>query len=251
MAVSTLALDYIIVSLFIEAYELMKLRTRVDLNQTSVSHTSENTCYTSYTLASSKTTTQVMRARIYIITTLAILVSFTGSVLAQTAYTLKSATANVQGTSSLHDWESAITQLTWKGNLTADAQKVTAVKEAEVVIKVASIQSTKGKMMDNKTWEAFNYEKYPTIQFKLTTATVNAGTIEAKGNLTMAGVAKPIVLITKSKVLPTGEIQLTTSYKIKMTDYKMEPPTAMMGTIKVGDEVTVNFTLNLVAAKNL
>ena len=57
----------------------------------------------------------------------------------------------------------------------------------------------------------------------------------------MAGATRPIELQAKYKVLPSGELQVTVSKALKMTDFKMEPPTAMMGTIKVGDEVTVNF----------
>jgi hypothetical protein len=49
----------------------------------------------------------------------------------------------------------------------------------------------------------------------------------------------------KYKILPNGELQLTVSKKLKMTDFKMEPPTAMMGTIKVGDEVTVIFDVTV------
>lgn len=190
-----------------------------------------------------------MRTRNLILTTLGVLVFVAGAAWAQTPYSLKSAKASVKGTSSLHDWESAIKVVTWKGTLIADAQNVTEVKTADVVIKVVDIQSTKGKTMDNKTWEAFKYEKNPTIAFKLTSASVTAGTVQAKGNLTMAGVTKPITLAVKSKVLANGEIQLTTSYTFKMTEFKMEPPTAMMGTIKVGDEVTVLFDLTLTRSK--
>lgn len=190
-----------------------------------------------------------MRTRNLILATLGILVFVAGTALAQTPYILKSAKASVKGTSSLHDWESTIKVVAWKGTLNADAQNVTEVKTADVVIKVVDIQSTKGKTMDNKTWEAFKYEKNPTITFKLTSATVTAGTIQAKGNLTMAGATKPITLTVKSKVLANGEIQLTTTYTFKMTEYKMEPPTAMMGTIKVGDEVTVLFDLTLARSK--
>jgi hypothetical protein len=34
-----------------------------------------------------------------------------------------------------------------------------------------------------------------------------------------------------------------------MKDYKMDPPTAVMGTIKVGPEVTVNFDLTVTPSK--
>jgi polyisoprenoid-binding protein YceI len=112
-----------------------------------------------------------------------------------------------------------------------------------VKIPVESIKSTKGKMMDSKTYDAFNYEKYPFIIYTLTSAKINqnSGVIEAKGNLSMAGTSRPIDIQVKYKMLPNGDLQLTLSKKLKMTEFKMEPPTAMMGTIKVGDEVTVSF----------
>jgi hypothetical protein len=53
----------------------------------------------------------------------------------------------------------------------------------------------------------------------------------------------------KYKILPNGDLQFSASKKIKMTEYKMEPPTAMMGTIKVGDEVTVNFDITVTPNK--
>lgn len=37
--------------------------------------------------------------------------------------------------------------------------------------------------------------------------------------------------------------------KLNMRDYKMEPPTAMMGTIKVGEEVTIDFDLTITSTK--
>ena len=58
----------------------------------------------------------------------------------------------------------------------------------------------------------------------------------------MAGANQPIDLQqVKYKVLAGGDVQITFSKTFKMSQWKMEPPTAMMGTIKVGDEVTVNF----------
>ena len=40
-----------------------------------------------------------------------------------------------------------------------------------------------------------------------------------------------------------GNIQIAGKHKITLQDYNMEPPTAMFGTIVVGDDVTVNFDL--------
>jgi polyisoprenoid-binding protein YceI len=150
----------------------------------------------------------------------------------------------VQGSSTIHDWESQITKAEVKGQFKVEDFKLLEAKNVEVKIPVESIKSTKGKMMDGKTYDAFKYEKFPFIIYTLTSAKINDnGTIDAKGNLTMAGVTKPMDLQAKYKVLANGELQLTLSRKFKMTDFKMETPTAMMGSIKVGDEVTVNFDL--------
>jgi polyisoprenoid-binding protein YceI len=153
----------------------------------------------------------------------------------------------VQGSSSLHDWESQITKAEWKGVFQVENLALVDVKNVEVKIPVESIKSTKGKIMDSKTYDAFNFEKYPFIIYSLTSAKINqtAGTIDAKGTLSMGGATRPIELQAKYKVLPSGELQLTLSKTLKMTEFKMEPPTAMMGTIKVGDEVTVNFDITV------
>ena len=106
--------------------------------------------------------------------------------------------------------------------------------------------------MDNKTWEAFNYEKNPTITFTLTEKTINATkhSLVANGNLTMAGVTKPVELHLIYKVLPGGELQISGSHALVMSDFNMVPPTAMMGTIKVGDEVVVDFEITLTNTNN-
>lgn len=164
-------------------------------------------------------------------------------------YVLKTSKSNIQGTSSLHDWESTISQLTYKGAFTVEGAVVKSIKSAEVTIPVVAIKSTKGKIMDNKTYDAFLYEKNPNITFLLTSAQLrpegSGSAVDASGYLTMAGNMKAIKLTGLVKVLTNGDIQLTLSKKLKMTEFKMEQPTAMMGTITVGDEVTINFDLTL------
>lgn len=171
------------------------------------------------------------------------------SVQAQTPYSLKVNKMTVDGTSSLHDWTSEVTKVEWSGNFLITDNKIKEVKHVQVKIPVTSIKSTKGKMMDGKTYDAFVYEKNPTIAYKLNTVKVTDGNLKANGTLTMAGTTKPIELTVKGKVLANGDIHITGSQKLNMRDYKMEPPTAMMGTIKVGEEVTVNFDLTLTPTK--
>jgi polyisoprenoid-binding protein YceI len=183
--------------------------------------------------------------RVLLITVWAIALQF-NTVEAQ-VFSVKSYKLTVSGTSSLHDWESTVDNLEVKGAFTADKGALTDVRDVVVKIPVKAIKSTKGKIMDNKTWEAFDYEKNPTITFVLTSKTINASknTLTVSGKLSMAGVTHNIDLDLAYKLLPGGNLQVTGSRRLTMSDYKMEPPTAMMGAIKVGDEIVVTFDLTL------
>lgn len=167
-------------------------------------------------------------------------------------FSVKSYKISVKGTSSLHDWESTIDNLEAKGTFTITDKALSDIRDVVVKIPVKAIKSTKGKMMDNKTWEAFNYEKNPVIAFALTDKKINAAKniVVANGRLTMAGVTKSVELRLIYKVLPGGELHISGTHSLLMSDFKMEPPTAMMGTIKVGDEVVVNLEIILQNANN-
>jgi polyisoprenoid-binding protein YceI len=172
---------------------------------------------------------------------------------AQSAYKNKAQKMSVTGSSTLHEWESDVSSVTCKGMFTVAGNQLSEIKNVQVTIPVTSIKSTKGKTMDNKTYEAFDSEKNPNIQYRLTSAKLSGAgpeyTVIASGNLTMAGTTKPVELNTKAKVLGNGDVQITGAHKINMKDFNMVPPTAMMGTIKVGEEVTVNFDLTLTPDK--
>jgi hypothetical protein len=42
----------------------------------------------------------------------------------------------------------------------------------------------------------------------------------------------------------TGQLAFEGSQTIKMTDYGITPPTALFGTLKTGDEITITFKTN-------
>ncbi len=185
------------------------------------------------------------------------LLLFTALLLTGTSFTpagrnfsLKSVKASVQGTSTLHEWKSDITKIEFKGSLHEEGNALKTIEDVEVKIPVVSIKSTEGKKMDNKTYEAFKSEKNPFIIYTFNSAQVKEDanhivTIETSGNLTMAGVTQTVSLNATGTVLENGDLHLSVSKKLKMTDFKMVPPTMFMGTIKVGDKITVNFDLIL------
>ena len=165
-------------------------------------------------------------------------------------FSFKLLKANVQGTSTLHDWESQITKIDAKGAFQINDKSITAIQNAEIKISVKGIISKEGKKMDDKTYEAFNSEVNPYITYTFNNAEIKinankAVSIETTGKLSMAGSSQQVLLIATGNQLPNGDLKLTVSKKIKMTDFNMEPPVMFLGTIKVGDEITVNFDFEL------
>lgn len=164
---------------------------------------------------------------------------------AQKPYSLKAFAVSVNGTSTLHEWTSEVTKCDWSGQLTVDGGKLKEVKNVTVSFPVESIKSTKGGTMDKKTYEAFQSDKNPNITYKLTSATITGNKITANGTLTMAGATKNVVLLLESTVAANGDVSIEGSHKLNMKDFKMIPPKAVMGTIKVGPEVTILIELTL------
>ena len=175
-----------------------------------------------------------------------ILVGSTSPVNAQTLkINAQSSTMTILGTTNVHNFQSKVTQMS--GDLVISGKKVQSLK---VDVPVKSIKSNE-KLMDTKTYEAFNAEKNPTITFQLIDAVIQKATAEdidvvLTGNLTMAGVTKKVSFNTTGKALKAGTFQFTGSVALKMTDFKMKPPTAMLGMMKVGDAITLKFSIVLV-----
>jgi hypothetical protein len=60
----------------------------------------------------------------------------------------------------------------------------------------------------------------------------------------MAGETRKISFKTVCKTTKTGDYQLKGNVPLKMTDFKIKPPTAMLGAMKTGDAVTVKFDVS-------
>jgi polyisoprenoid-binding protein YceI len=166
------------------------------------------------------------------------------------SFSLKSPKGVIEGSSNLHDWKIDVTKMECKGSFQSVDNVVKAVKNVEVKIPVLELKSEKGKTMDQKTYEAFNSDKHPHITFAFSSADVKtdasgAVTIAASGSLSMAGKTKTVPVTAKGKTLANGDLQLSIIQKLKMSEFDMKSPTALMGTIKVGDEVTVRFDIVL------
>lgn len=166
-------------------------------------------------------------------------------------YITKSNKSTVSGTSSLHEWTSEIREVKFSGDLTITNNVLEGIQNVTVEVPVSSIVSSKGSIMDGKTYDALKSKAHPTITFKLTkvNSITPAGTdytANITGNLTIAGVTKPVTMEAKLKVGTGVEVNL--SYALKMTTFGITPPVALLGTLKTGDEVKLKFNLTLAKA---
>ena len=153
-------------------------------------------------------------------------------------------TVLIKGTSTLHDWESTVEKT--DAELTVNNLNDVNIETLNVKVEVLSIKSGK-KLMDKLTYKALKAKEYSTITFvfkKGEIITQDASFIDIKliGDLYIAGVTKNVTVLTK--INKNGDhIFLTGSHELKMTDFGIEPPKVLLGTIKTGNLITIEFSL--------
>lgn len=151
----------------------------------------------------------------------------------------------VSGTSTLHDWHEEAEA--FSGTIELGDLENLQISKLSVSIEAESLKSGKSAM-DKNTYKALNTKKYKNITFELSEVTnINKNdavtyTLDGKGVLTITGVSKTVdVRLVLSK--ENQGINLTGSKTIKMSDFGIDPPKALFGTITTGDEVTIKFNM--------
>ena len=154
----------------------------------------------------------------------------------------------VSGTSSLHDWDVQAESFT--GEIVFEDLQNTVIKGITINVIAESLKSGK-KGMDKNTYKALKTNVHKNITYQLlgveSIENIEGSTykVKCKGNLTLAGVTKPI-FIDFLLVVDDGMCTVTGSCSMKMTSFGVEPPKALLGTIKTGDEVTIKFNTSFV-----
>lgn len=156
-------------------------------------------------------------------------------------------TVTIHGTSSLHEWEMKGTAIGGAIETDPELWKNAGEKPAAVTVSipVASVRSEHDRM-DRIMRDALKASANPNIRYEMLTASLvstkgDAFIVRSNGKLTIAGVTRDVLL--DVTVQRTGEHRYVLSGEapIRMTDYGIKPPVAMMGTLKTGDDVKVAF----------
>lgn len=146
----------------------------------------------------------------------------------------------VTGTSTIHDWHCNVVKPT--GQITADVTSgLKGVAATKVTVPVSAIDCD-SKKMNGKVEDALNDgNKTPNISFVLSKATVSGSTVSVTGDLTIAGSTRSVQFDVTGAPSADNTMTFTGSVPVLMSDHGVDPPTAMLGTLKTGDEVVVHF----------
>lgn len=158
-----------------------------------------------------------------------------------------SSSMTILGTSTMHDWEMEAKNM--KGAMDVDlySDKL-EINSLSLSVPVESLKSGKSAM-DKNAYEALKYKKHDDITYELTQV-VKSNKISdsqykltTKGKLTIAGETKTMT-IPITGIVKGNSLALKGSTSFKMSQFGVEPPSFMFGSVTTGDEITINFNIN-------
>jgi len=175
-----------------------------------------------------------------------------GSTLhAQSVYKIndsKDIDMKLSGTSTLHKWAMDAKEFSGSADFTLKSPgQLSTLTSLTFALAVADLKSGENGL-DKNAYKALNTKEYKDITYKLISATITPKAdgkylIKAHGNLTIAGVTKEVLMDVYCSVNNDGTITCTGSENLNMTDYAVKPPKFMLGAMKTGDAITLDFTL--------
>jgi polyisoprenoid-binding protein YceI len=172
------------------------------------------------------------------------------SVKAQTKFHGQNLGVTINGTSNLHDWEMKSGKATCDALISLIKNKMN-LSAFSFSVPVGSLKSGHDGM-DKNTYKAMNSNKYPNIGFvfssinRITSTQTNIYQVACMGKLTIAGVTKLTPLTATMTYHPADKSFTCVGTKaFRMTEYGVKPPTAVFGTIKTGDEISVSYNVTI------
>ena len=151
----------------------------------------------------------------------------------------------VEGTSTVRGYRCESTGVTGTAQAaSAQLADLASVPRAEVTIPVASLDCRNGTMNGHMR-RALRAEQNPDIRLRASAVQVApSGAARISGELTIAGQTRPVTL-DGTVASEEGKVRVRGSKRLVMTDFGVQPPTLMMGTMKVAAPVTIGFDVVL------
>ncbi|MCH8246125.1 MAG: YceI family protein [Bacteroidetes bacterium] len=154
----------------------------------------------------------------------------------------------VEGTSTIHAWTCEAHSVSGTVEVESNLDTSPKIVSTQIVIPVADLDCDNATM-NKKMLKALGSETSPNILFELDDAVVstdqagNPTHVDVDGWLMIAGRTRPIELTEISISRAFEGLEFSGSVKLLMSDFGVKPPTALLGTIKTGDQVEIHFNL--------
>lgn len=160
----------------------------------------------------------------------------------------------VAGTSSLHDWHCKTDKINayvdvdpgYTKDLTKVARPIVAVK-VTIVVKTLTCGN---QQMDRNMYNTLKADENQVIKYALSGYDILNGSLSptafaasTTGTLAIAGQEKPIEMKISAERQDDGKAVARGELKLLLTDFGIKPPSFMFGSLKVGNEIKVKFTL--------
>ncbi len=188
--------------------------------------------------------TQIIRLIIFIIFIL------TGGiqVTSQTTYSIvpSNSKLTISGTSSLHDWTMEADKFSCNLILNLSNMEVEQITDIRFSLAVKEIRS-ESNLMDKKAHDALNEDQSPRITFRQTrieSLSSKNGVLSGKisGILSVAGKTKQVIVPFTGEVFENNRISVRGNLSVKMSDFNIKPPTALLGVLKTDDMVKLDYS---------
>lgn len=149
----------------------------------------------------------------------------------------------VEGGSTVRNWSCQAEEFTSALNSTGASDISALIDGAVITIPVGRLECGNGTMNDHMR-KALKTGQNPNIEFRMKSYRITADQAVMQGTLTMAGVTKHVEIAGFAK--PEGSlIRVKGSKQLTMSQWGVRPPSLMLGTMKVKDDVTVGFDVTL------
>ena len=156
----------------------------------------------------------------------------------------------IEGGSNLHGWSCKASSIDATIDVDEAFLKSTAptlLKKVQVKVPVRNLKCGHGGM-DNNLYKALKADDTPDVSYILGTFDVVPGvsdsfTVKSVGTLTIAGTQKTVTMDVTASKLADGSVRAEGELPLLMTDFGVKPPTAMLGTLRTDNKVTVKFSL--------
>lgn len=153
----------------------------------------------------------------------------------------------VEGTSNVHDWSCNAEQLTGSLDASTSNAGLSGMSALSVNVPVAGLECG-NRTMNGKLRDALGSSP---IRFALSNARVGQPNssgrflVEADGRLTVHGSTQTQRVRAQGRRLANNRFQFTGETTLKMSDFGVDPPRALAGTLRTADQVTVKFDVTV------